>query len=101
MAWGCRSASFSPPAIGGDGPQAEPLIEGLPAEVFMAEAAYDADRLRQAVADKGAVAVIPNKPVPLAEAPGRQFRRAATRFEKTARNYLAVVTLAAIVLGLR
>jgi transposase len=28
----------------------------------------------------------------------KQFRRVATRFEKTARNYLAVVTLAAIVL---
>jgi transposase len=31
----------------------------------------------------------------------KQFRRVATRFEKTARNYLAVVTLAAIVLRLR
>jgi putative transposase len=31
----------------------------------------------------------------------KQFRRVATRFEKTARNYFAVVTLAAIVLWLR
>ena len=31
----------------------------------------------------------------------KQFRRLATRFEKTARNYLAVITLAAIVLWLR
>ncbi|MDR3495684.1 MAG: transposase, partial [Ancalomicrobiaceae bacterium] len=31
----------------------------------------------------------------------KQFRRVATRFEKTATNYLAVVTLAAIVLWLR
>ena len=31
----------------------------------------------------------------------KQFRRVATRFEKTARNYLAVVTLAAILLWLR
>jgi transposase len=30
-----------------------------------------------------------------------QFRRVATRYEKTARNYRAVVTLAAIVLWLR
>ncbi|HLL30350.1 MAG TPA: IS5/IS1182 family transposase, partial [Allosphingosinicella sp.] len=30
-----------------------------------------------------------------------QFRRVATRFEKTARNYLAVVTLAATILWLR
>ena len=31
----------------------------------------------------------------------KQFRRVATRFEKTARNYRAVVTLAAIILWLR
>lgn len=31
----------------------------------------------------------------------KQFRRVATRFEKTARNYRAVVTLAAIILWMR
>nr|NLR89044.1 transposase [Rhizobium sp. P28RR-XV] len=31
----------------------------------------------------------------------KQFRRVATRFEKTAENYLAVVTIAAIVLWIR
>ena len=31
----------------------------------------------------------------------KQFRRVATRYEKTARNYLAIVTLAAIILWLR
>jgi hypothetical protein len=31
----------------------------------------------------------------------KQFRRVATRFEKTARNYLAVVTLAATILWLK
>ena len=31
-----------------------PLIEGLPAEVVMADTAYDADHLRQAIAAKGA-----------------------------------------------
>ena len=103
----------------GDAPQAEPLIEGLPAQVFMADTAYDSDRLRQAVADKGARAVIPNNPSRAKKHPLdahlykqrhlveccigklKQFRRVATRFEKTARNYLAVVTLAAIVLWLR
>jgi transposase len=38
------------------------LIEGLPAEVVMADTAYDADRLRQAIAAKGALAVISNHP---------------------------------------
>ncbi len=31
----------------------------------------------------------------------KQFRRVATRFEKTARNYFAVITLAAIVIWTR
>jgi transposase len=46
----------------GDAPQAAALIEGLPAEVVMADTAYDADYLRQAIAAKGAIAVIPNNP---------------------------------------
>jgi transposase len=103
----------------GDAPQAEPLIDALPAEVVMADAAYDSDRLRQKIAEKGALAVIPNNPSRAKKYPVdkhlyaqrhlveccfsklKQFRRVATRFEKTARNYLAVVTLAAIVLWLR
>jgi transposase len=46
----------------GDAPQAAALIDGLPAEVVMADAAYDADHLRLAIAAKGALAVIPNNP---------------------------------------
>jgi transposase len=103
----------------GDCPQAYGLIDGLPAEVVMADAAYDADPLRMAIAEKGALAVIPNNPSRARKHPLdkylyaqrhlveccfsklKQFRRVATRYEKTARNYLAVVTLAAIVLWLR
>jgi transposase len=103
----------------GDAPQAEPLIEGLPAEAVMADTAYDSDRIRQVIADKGAQAVIPNNPsrarkhsldkhlyaqrhlIECCFSKLKQFRRVATRYEKTARNYLAVVTLAAIVLWLR
>jgi len=103
----------------GDAPHADTLIEGLPAEVVIADTAYDSDRLRQAIAAKGAVAVIPNNPSRAKKYPLdkhlyaqrhlieccfsklKQFRRVATRFEKTARNYLAVLTLAAIVLWLR
>jgi len=44
----------------GDAPQAAALLEGLPAEVVMADTAYDADHLRRAIAAKGALAVIPN-----------------------------------------
>lgn len=103
----------------GDAPQAEALITGLAAKVVLADAAYDSDRLRQAIADKGAMAVIPNNPsrarkYPLARhlyaerhlieccfSKLKHFRRVATRFEKTARNYLAVLTLAATILWLR
>ena len=85
----------------------------------MADTAYDADHLRQAIAAKGALAVIPNNPSRALKYPLdkhlyaqrhlveccfsklKQFRRVATRFEKTARNYQAVVTLAAIILWMR
>lgn len=46
----------------GDAPQATDLIEGLPAQVVIADTAYDSDALRQAIADKQALAVIPNNP---------------------------------------
>jgi len=103
----------------GDAPQALPLLEGLAADIVMADTAYDSDALRSAVAAKGALAVIPNNPsrarkYPLDKAiyaerhlieccfsKLKQFRRVATRYEKTARNYLAVVALAAIILWLR
>ncbi len=103
----------------GDAPQAGALVEDLPAEIVIADAAYDADHLRQAIAAKGAVAVIPNNPsravkhwldtefyaqrhlVECCFSKLKQFRRVATRFEKTAKHYLAVVTIAAIVLWLR
>ena len=98
----------------GDCPQAEPLIAGLPAKFVMADTAYDSDRLRANITAKGAIAVIPNNPsraqkhpldkhlyaqrhlVECCFARLKQFRRVATRFEKTARNYFAVITLAVI-----
>jgi transposase len=46
----------------GDAPQAGPLLEGAPAEVVIADAAYDADHIRQAIAEKRAKAAIPNNP---------------------------------------
>ena len=103
----------------GDAPQAEALLAGLPAEVVMADTAYDSDAIREAIAGKGALAVIPNntsraQTYPVDEhlyamrslieccfSKLKQFRRVATRYEKTATNFLAVVTIAAIVLWIR
>ena len=97
-----------------DAPQAAELIEGFSAEVVIADTSYDADHLRQAIAAKGAIADIANNPSRALKYPLdrhlyaqrhlveccfsklRQFRRVAIRFEKTARNYRAVATLAAI-----
>lgn len=103
----------------GDAPQAARLLGEDRAAVVLADAAYDADHLRAAIAARGGLAVIPNNPSRARRYPldralyqerhlvecciGRlkQFRRVATRYEKTAQNYLAVVTLAATVLWLR
>jgi transposase len=116
---GCPVAFTLTAGQRGDAPQAGPLIDGLSAQIVVADTAYDADHFRQAIAAKGALAVIPNNPSRASKHPIdahlyaqrhlveccfsklKQFRRVATRFEKTARNYLAVVTLAAIVLWLR
>jgi transposase len=46
----------------GDAPQAHALLEGQAAEVVIADTAYDAGHLREAVAAKGATAVIPSNP---------------------------------------
>jgi transposase len=103
----------------GDATQAASLVEGLPAEAVMADTAYDADAFRHLIAEKQAQAVIPNNPSRAKKHPLdahlyaqrhlveccfsklKHFRRVATRFEKTARNFRAVITLAAIILWLR
>ena len=76
-------------------------------------------RIRRKIKDKGARAVIPNNPSRAIRYPVdkhlyaqrhlieccfsklKQFRRIATRYEKTARNYLAMIALAATILWLR
>lgn len=103
----------------GDAPQASALLDGAPAEVVIADTAYDADHIREAVAQKGATAVIPNNPsrarkhsldshlyaqphlIECCFSKLKHFRRVATRFEKTARNYFAILTIAATILWLR
>ena len=103
----------------GDVLQAAALLEGQKADFVMADTAYDADHFRARIAETGAVAVIPNNPSRAKKFPIdkalykerhlieccfsklKQFRRVATRYEKTARNFLAVVTIAATILWIR
>ncbi|HEX9967215.1 MAG TPA: IS5 family transposase [Solirubrobacterales bacterium] len=103
----------------GDAPQAAALLDGQAAEAVIADTAYDADHIRATIAKMSAEAVIPSSPSRSRKYPLdthlyaqrhlveccisklKQFRRVATRFEKTAQNYRAVVTIAAIVLWLR
>ena len=99
--------------------QAGPLLEGLLIEVVIGDKGYDSDEVVETIEAKGAEAVIPprrNRKEPrsydaerykdrnLAERFGhkiKQFRRVATRYEKTARNFLAFVQVAAIMVLLR
>jgi len=99
--------------------QAEALLEGNQPKVVIGDKGYDSDKLVDAIEAKGAEAVIPPKanrkePRPydterykdrnLAErfwALAKQYRRVATRYEKTARNFLGFVHVASIMILLR
>ena len=59
---GCPVRFILTPGQAGDALQAGPLVEGLAAEVVIADTAYDGDGFRAVIADKQAVAVIPNNP---------------------------------------
>ena len=99
--------------------QAEELLEGLPAEVVIADKAYDSKALVDSIKARGAEAVIPSlsnrkrqreydreryKDRNLVERfwhKLKQYRRVATRYEKTAQNLLAFVHVASIMILLR
>jgi len=116
---GCPARLILTAGHRGDAPQAAALLGTDRPDAVLADAAYDADHFRQAIADAGAIAVIPDNPSRTFKHPFnrtlykerhlieccfsklKQFRRVATRYEQTARYYLAVVTLAATVLWLR
>jgi transposase len=90
------------------------LLEGYQPEAVIADKGYDSAALIQAIEAKGSVAVIPprkNRREPREYDADlykerslverfvnrlKQCRRVATRYEKTARNYLAFVQVASI-----
>ena len=94
--------------------QAEALLEGYDFEAAIADKGYDSEKLVERIKGQGAEAVIPPrsnrkesrefdhhlyKQRNLVERfinRIKQYRRVATRYEKTARNFLAFVQVAAI-----
>jgi transposase len=107
------------PGQAADVTQAETLLEGAPFEVVIADRGYDSQAVAAAIEKRGGEAVIPSKKNckvqrtydrerykdrNLAErfwAKIKHYRRVATRYEKTARNFLAMVHVASIMLLLR
>ena len=101
------------PGQSNDITQAIPLLEGVKAEHVIADKGYDGRRVIEFVESQGSQAVIPsrkNHKVPRAYDKSlyrernqierlfgklKQCRRIATRYDKTARNFLAFLHLAA------
>jgi len=95
------------------------LIEGVPFEVVIADKGYDKKALVEEIESRGGEAVIPTlstrkerreidaeryKDRNLAERfwhKVKRYRRVATRYEKTARNFLAFAHVAPIMILLR
>lgn len=95
------------------------LLEDQSGEHVIADRAYDSDALRTGIAAMGAEAVIPPHPCrsrPIAYdrhlykerhvvecfiGKLKDFRRIATRYDKTLLSFQALILLAAIVIGLR
>jgi transposase len=107
------------PGQAADMSHAKALVEGLPIEVVIADKGYDSKAVVEAIESRGAEAVIPSlkdrkeqraydrdrdKDRNLAErfwSKLKQYRRVATRYEKTARNFLAFVHVASIMVLLK
>jgi transposase len=99
--------------------QAEPLLENINPQAFLADKAYDADRLIMLLEQRGIKPVIPPKANRLIKRPCdfalyrernlverffnilKHFRAIATRYDKLAQNFLAAVHLIAIVILLK
>lgn len=98
---------------------ADVLLDSIQADALLADKAYDADdRVRHRLQEKGCAAVIPSKanrkvPYPYDKelykarhlienffAKLKQYRAIATRYDKTASNFLGAIYLAAAVIWL-
>lgn len=91
------------------------ILASAPSQRLLADRAYDGDALRRLLAERGTTPVIPNKinrvnrhpfdaaayrlrnAVERAFCRLKDFRAVATRYDKTARNYLAGLCLVAAI----
>ena len=107
------------PGQASDYTQAEALIDGFNASALLADKGYDADYIITKADSIGAEAIIPSKSNRLIERPYdkelykernlverlfnklKNFRRVATRYDKTASSFLAFVHIAAICIWLK
>jgi transposase len=102
-----------------DSQPAEELVQRAPSACLLADKAYDSDKFRAALDAQGCVPVIPSNGSRAEKLPYdrhlyqarseiectfsllKQARRFATRYEKTLRNYAAVVAIGCALLWLR
>ncbi len=107
------------PGQAADVTQAKSLIEDVPIEVVIGDKGYDSRAVVKAIEAQGAEAVIPSqKDRKVQRAYDRdrykdrnlverfwfklkQYRRVATRYEKTARNFMGFIMVASIMVLLR
>jgi transposase len=98
---------------------AEPILDGLDFDALLADKAFDTNALRLNLDRRGTIAVIPPKanrkdPIPCDFAMYawrhlvenffckiKDFRRVATRYEKTDESFSAMIYLAAVAIELR
>ena len=99
--------------------QAEPTIRAIHANAYMGDKGYDSDDVVKAAQRRGAEAIIPPKKnrkvareydkhtykermkVECFFSFLKQYRRVATRYEKTKRNFLAFAHVASVMILLR
>jgi len=107
------------PGQDADVTHAKTLLGEMEPAAVLGDKGYDSDALAATIAERGAEVVIPPKKNRVAPREYdktlykernkvercvgllKQFRRVATRYEKTARNFLGMVTLAALAIWLR
>ena len=107
------------PGQAADVTQAETLITDVPFAVVIADRGYDSRDVVRAVEARGGEAVIPSRATNTVQRPidrerykdrnlaerfwskVKQYRRVATRYEKTGRNFLAMLHVASIMVLLR